>query len=511
MYARVFLLLVAALLLTAAPASAEPQGDAFVTVVDAPDPVEAGAEITYTITVGSNEPGPATGVELEGTVPVGTTPVAAVTSSPAAECDDVNTATTAFKCELGTIPEGERVTVVLVVDTSATTPTPVTTVVTIKAKGDSVKRNNTATATTAVQPSPGTSSPPPAADLALTNSDSPDPVTAGGTLTYTLKVTNVGPDGATDVALVDDLPASTTLVSASSTQGFCRGSGLVSCVLGTVPKGAAVTVIIVVVPTKPGTILNSAFVFTDDSFDPKTANNSAASTTTVTSKPPAPPPPVAPPPAPPPPGITIGAAPTLAPDVVPPGKVEAVRATVGNRSVVVRWRAPSDPDFQRVELTRSSARARARVVYSGRGEAFADRGVRNGVRYVYELRTFDRAGNASDGVRFAATPKALLLFSPPPNARVSTAPLLRWVAVRGSGFYNVQVYRGSRKVLSGWPRSNRLRLRARWIFRGRVERLAPGTYHWFVWPSRGLRSRPRYGPLLGRSSFVVVRRLTARP
>jgi hypothetical protein len=172
--------------------------------------------------------------------------------------------------------------------------------------------------------------------------------------------------------------------------------------------------------------------------------------------------------------------------------------------VVVRWRAPSDPDFQRVELTRSSAGDRARVVYVGNREEFVDRGVRNGVRYVYELRSFDRTGNASAGVRFAATPKALLLFSPQPNARVFLPPVFRWVAMRGTRFYNVQLYRGSRKVLSIWPRSNRLKLSARWIYRGRRERLAPGTYHWFVWPGRGLRARPSYGPLIGQSSFVVL-------
>ena len=32
-----------------------------------------------------------------------------------------------------------------------------------------------------------------AADLAITKADAPDPVPAGGTLTYTLAVTNLGP------------------------------------------------------------------------------------------------------------------------------------------------------------------------------------------------------------------------------------------------------------------------------------------------------------------------------
>jgi hypothetical protein len=280
----------------------------------------------------------------------------------------------------------------------------------------------------------------------------------------------------------------------------------------------------VVEPTKNGSIVNGATVFADEPFDPTTGNNTAFATTTVVSptsptpptpqapqpSPPPPPTPVAPPPIPPRPGATsappatAAATPPATRDVVPPGKVESVRATIGNRSVVVTWRVPSDADFERVELTRSSARAARRVVYRGRAQQFTDRRLRNGVRYAYELRSFDRAGNASAGVRFAATPRALPLFSPPPNARLSTAPLLRWTAVRGASFYNVQLYHGSRKVLTVWPRTNRLKLRTFWTFRGRVERLFPGTYHWFVWPGRGSPVRPRYGPLLGRNSFVFV-------
>jgi uncharacterized repeat protein (TIGR01451 family) len=499
--ARVVFLLAATLLLTASPASADPEHDAFVTMSDAPDPVQAGDRITYTITVGSNGSGAARDVELEDRIPSGTTLVSAKTSDPDADCDAVRSSTV-LRCDLDRIPEGQQVTVVLVVDTSPTTPSPITNVVTIEADDDSVPRNNTARATTTVGPPPG-------ADLVLAQSDSPDPVAAGGRLTYRLTVLNAGPAGARDVALVDDLPASTRRVSASSSQGGCAGSGVVRCALGAIQSGGVVTVTIVVEPTRNGSIVNGASVSAGAPSDPRTSNNTAFTTTRVVSRAsPAPPPaaaasaggaPASP--------VTVGAA----PDVIPPGKVQAVRAMVGSRSVVVRWRVPSDPDFERVELTRSSAGAGRRVVYRGKGERFADRRLRNGVRYAYELRSFDRAGNASAGVRFAARPKALLLFSPLPNARVSAAPLLRWAAVRDSGFYNMQLYRGSKKVLTAWPRSNRIRLRARWTFRGRAERLAPGTYHWFVWPARGPRSRPRYGPLLGRSSFLVVRRAPSRP
>jgi hypothetical protein len=35
--------------------------------------------------------------------------------------------------------------------------------------------------------------------------------------------------------------------------------------------------------------------------------------------------------------------------------------------------------------------------------------------------------------------------------------------------------------------------------------LAPGTYVWYVWPGLGNRAEARYGPPLGKSTFIVVK------
>ncbi len=135
--------------------------------------------------------------------------------------------------------------------------------------------NNTAL-TTATVGEPG----PSGANLALTMSDAPDPVILGTELTYLLSVTNLGPDAASNVAISDVLPATVTLVSASSPDGSCSGITTVSCAFGTVASGAIVSATIVVTPTAAGILTNTATVTTSGT-DPDAANNSAIATTTV--------------------------------------------------------------------------------------------------------------------------------------------------------------------------------------------------------------------------------------
>jgi uncharacterized repeat protein (TIGR01451 family) len=120
------------------------------------------------------------------------------------------------------------------------------------------------------------------ADLEISKADSPDPVTVGDNLTYTITVTNRGPDAATNVVVTDTLPSGVTFVSASS--GCVHAAGVVTCNLGNIPAGGFVTITIVVTVTAPGTISNTATV-TSDTLDPNTANNSDAEPTEVQSGP----------------------------------------------------------------------------------------------------------------------------------------------------------------------------------------------------------------------------------
>ena len=116
----------------------------------------------------------------------------------------------------------------------------------------------------------------------------------------------------------------------------------------------------------------------------------------------------------------------------------------------------------------------------------------------------DNAGNTatvSVPLRFDARPPVLRLGS---TGTVATPPRLRWRAVRGARYYNVQLYRlgpHGGKLLSTWPHHARLQLHRAWRYRGRAERLAHGRYRWYVWPGFGSLAAHRYGHVLGSGTF----------
>src|SRR6266496_6584567 len=130
-----------------------------------------------------------------------------------------------------------------------------------------------------------------AADLAITKTDSPDPVTTGSDLTYTVTVTNNGPDTATSVTVTDNLPPETTFVSCSSTGGgVCGGSGNNRTVTFTsLASGQSETITLVAsvnCSVVDGTVISNTATVSSFTPDPDTTNNSATTTTTASNPPP---------------------------------------------------------------------------------------------------------------------------------------------------------------------------------------------------------------------------------
>jgi uncharacterized repeat protein (TIGR01451 family) len=119
------------------------------------------------------------------------------------------------------------------------------------------------------------------ADLTLAKTDAPDPVAVGADLTYTLGVVNLGPEAATGVTLTDSLPAETVLLSFAPSQGSCsQDDHSITCSLGDLARDAVATVEILVSPTSPGSLTNSARVNALE-MDPDSGSNVAAAQTTV--------------------------------------------------------------------------------------------------------------------------------------------------------------------------------------------------------------------------------------
>lgn len=119
------------------------------------------------------------------------------------------------------------------------------------------------------------------ADLVVTNGDAPDPVRLGNNLTYTLVVTNKGPDSAANVVVTDVLPEGIDFLSCTLSQGnYGYDDGTVTCTLGTLAYGGRALVTIVVTPTQVGVFTNQVSVQTDDT-DPNTGDNRASAATTV--------------------------------------------------------------------------------------------------------------------------------------------------------------------------------------------------------------------------------------
>ncbi len=128
------------------------------------------------------------------------------------------------------------------------------------------------------------------AEVSITKVDAPDPVAAGGLLTYSLEVTNNGPEDATDLEVSDPLPAGTTFSSvAPSAVWTCMtpavgAGGTVTCTAPLLGVGETATIDIVVTVDAglaAGTVLTNTATLTTTSNDANPADDSATTDTTV--------------------------------------------------------------------------------------------------------------------------------------------------------------------------------------------------------------------------------------
>lgn len=127
--------------------------------------------------------------------------------------------------------------------------------------------------------------PPVGADIRLTLSDSPDPVTIGSLYQYTVNLDNVNVQDATGVMLTGTLPPEVNFQSYAASQGICMHDGtdpggVLTCTLGSVTAGNGAQVVIFVDPQTPGSA-NFTPSATLDQPDVSAANNTDTETTQI--------------------------------------------------------------------------------------------------------------------------------------------------------------------------------------------------------------------------------------
>jgi uncharacterized repeat protein (TIGR01451 family) len=233
-----------------------------------PNPFVVGQPATYTITVTNTGASPTSAnITLSDPLPTGITLTSA--SGAGWSC----TGTSSLSCTYSG---------------AALAPTASTTLtLNVSVGATAVNGNNSATASGGGDPGcpaasncTGTVIIPvttPAADLQILKTG-PATATAGGTVSYTIAVTNTGPDTATNAIVTDPAPPGLTFVSAGApcTAGF-------PCNLGSLTSGQTVdipNVVFSVAPSFSGTFINTATV-TSDQPDPTPNNNSSSVSTTV--------------------------------------------------------------------------------------------------------------------------------------------------------------------------------------------------------------------------------------
>jgi uncharacterized repeat protein (TIGR01451 family)/CSLREA domain-containing protein len=123
---------------------------------------------------------------------------------------------------------------------------------------------------------------PPPADMSITKAANPATLAQGATLTYTLTITNNGPNASSGSLVTDTLPPGVTFVSVTPTAPtICsQAGGVVTCNVGGLAQANSTTITIVVVPNTAGSIVNTATVKGNEA-DTSTANDTASVTTTV--------------------------------------------------------------------------------------------------------------------------------------------------------------------------------------------------------------------------------------
>ena len=229
------------------------------------NPASLALGFNYTNTIANNGPTNATSVLVTNFLPVGMS----VVSSNASQ-GTVSTAPGLVIWSAGNLNYASNAVLVLTVFGGMTGPNTNTAVV-ASTESDHTTTNNTASFVSTLG----------LTDLAVTITDSPDPVIAGQTLTLVTTITNLGPDPATFVIANFTPIVSLVATSAVTSQGSAVWNGSsYDWNVGGIAVGGAATFTVIGIPTVTGT--DSSYATAGEAeADQNLANNSTSASTTT--------------------------------------------------------------------------------------------------------------------------------------------------------------------------------------------------------------------------------------
>jgi uncharacterized repeat protein (TIGR01451 family) len=219
-----------------------------------------GETVTFTVRVTNAGPFTATGVTLADVLPAGLTFVSAAASE-----GSYDAATGVWT--VGAVTTGTPQTLTIKATVASLTPGANTATITHLDQPDANPGNNSASVSVHVQ----------SADLAVAKSVSTSTPSVGDNVTFTVTLSDNGPNAATSVTVADPLPAGLGFVSAMPSQGSYNAATGVWTV-GTVTTASPRTLALQAKVVSPNPQTNTATITHADQFDPTPGNNSASVT-----------------------------------------------------------------------------------------------------------------------------------------------------------------------------------------------------------------------------------------
>ena len=255
----------------------------------APNPVVAGADLTYVITVENQGPAIATNVEvsdaLASLINTGGFQSATASQGSCTPNSVTNGTSQTLTCSLGSLAVGAQATVTVVVRPSIATTGNRTNTATVRSTnvGDPNQANNSGSVTSQVTA---------IVDLTAAKSATPASVPAGAPITFVATIGNTGPSTAQTVQMVDTLPSNAAFIDVVSVGGggtctpIAAGTvgGTLICNWASILAGSQQTVTYRMRPlgTAAGSTVVNNLAATTATAESNTANNSATTTTAVT-------------------------------------------------------------------------------------------------------------------------------------------------------------------------------------------------------------------------------------